>query len=95
MRSETYYMYKRAILIFLGISALLTIFTVYGINVMIESLGDASRMDVTPLAPVRGGWGGLSVLLFVIPVSASLGALIGGYMLAPLYLLLQRRFLKG
>ena len=94
MRSEAYYLYKRALLIFLGISALLTIFTVYGINIMIESLGDSSRMDLTPLAPVRGGWGGLSVLLFVIPVSASLGTLIGGYTLAPLYLFLHKTFFK-
>lgn len=94
MKSETFHRYLKGLLIFFGVSTLLTVFTLYGRNAMIKTGYDINRMDVTPLLPIEGGWGGLCILLFFIPISASSGAIIGGYVLSPVYLLFHKLFYR-
>ena len=57
---------------------------------MIKGGEDVTRMNITPFLNNYGGWGGLLILIFIIPVSASIGAIIGGYVMAPLYLIIHQ-----
>jgi hypothetical protein len=61
---------------------------------MIEDGIDVNRMDITTLLPLKQGWGGLIILLLIIPISATIGAYIGGYMMTPLYLLFHKLFFR-
>lgn len=94
MQIKTYHRYRNAILIFIGVSILLFAFTVYGRNSMIEDGIDVNRMDITPLLPFQRGWGGLIILILIIPVSATIGAWIGGYVMTPLYLIFHQSFYR-
>jgi hypothetical protein len=51
-------------------------------------------MDVTHVLPFRRGWGGLCILIFIIPISASIGAFLGGYIMSPLYLIFHQLFYR-
>jgi hypothetical protein len=94
MQITTFHRYRDAILIFIGVSILLFVFTVYGRNGMIEDGVDVNRMDITTHLPFQRGWGGLIILILIIPVSATIGAWIGGYILTPLYLIFHQLFYR-
>jgi hypothetical protein len=61
---------------------------------MIMDNVDVNRMDITTLLPFKGGWGGLIILILIIPVSATIGAWTGGYIMTPLYLLFHQLFYR-
>lgn len=61
---------------------------------MIEDGIPVNRMDITTLLPLHQGWGGLIILIIIIPVSATFGALFGGYIMTPFYLLFHKTLFR-
>lgn len=75
--------YRKALLVYFLVNAIIAALTMYGVSVVPEN----DIYDATPLIPLKNHFYEILCVFYVIPVSASLGALVGGYALAPIYLI--------
>lgn len=80
--------YRKALLVSLGVYIVIALFTIYGI------LRGRNFIDFTPLIPIKHNIYEYLCIFLIIPVSAFLGALIGGYLIAPTYLLSHKIFYR-
>jgi hypothetical protein len=72
--------YRKALLIFLGVETLIALLVIYG-------LAYGQGFDASPLIPFTNVFHEIMFVFIVIPISSSIGAIIGGYALAPIFLL--------
>ncbi len=79
--------YQRAILIFLSVYVFLGCLSIYG---YLNADQEKRSVDVTPFMPLEGLYTEPMLASVVYPVTAILGALLGGYVLSPLYLLVHK-----
>jgi hypothetical protein len=77
--------YRRALTVYLGVNVLIAGLCLYGI---VASPDDV--FDATPLIPLKNQFYEILLNFYIIPVTATTGALIGGYLLAPVYLLFHK-----
>ena len=67
-------------LIFFGAEALITLLVIYGLIF-------GQDFDASPLIPFTNVFHEIMFVFIVIPISSTIGAIIGGYALAPIFLL--------
>ena len=75
--------YRKALLIFLGVEALIALLVIYG---LIFGQG----FDASPLIPFTNVFHEIMFVFIVVPISSIIGAIIGGYALAPIFLLFHK-----
>jgi hypothetical protein len=75
--------YRRALLVFCGANAVLVLFCIYG-------LLTEEPLDIVSILPMKNQFYEIMTALAIYPIVASLGALVGGYLVAPAYLTLHR-----
>ncbi len=71
--------YRKALLIFLGVETLIALLVIYG---LIYGRG----FDASPLIPLTNVFHEIMFVAMIIPISSSIGAIIGGYALTPIFL---------
>ena len=84
---KLYKKYRKALLIFFGVEALITLLVIYGLTF-------GQGFDASPLIPFINVFHEISFVFIVIPISSTLGAIIGGYTLAPIFLLSHKTIYK-
>ena len=67
-------------LIFFGVEALIALLVIYGLTF-------GQDFDASPLIPLTNVFHEIMFVFIIIPISSSIGAIIGGYALAPIFLL--------
>ena len=77
---KLYKKYTKALLIFLGVEALIAVLVIYGLTY-------GQDFDMSPLIPLTNAFHEIMFVAIIIPISSSIGAVIGGYALAPIFLL--------
>jgi hypothetical protein len=77
---KLYKKYRKALLLFFGVEALITLLVIYGLTF-------GQGFDASPLIPFTNVFHEISFVFIVIPISSTIGAIIGGYALAPIFLL--------
>ena len=75
--------YRKTLLIFLGVETLIALLVIYG-------LAYGQGFDASPLIPFTNVFHEIMFVFIVIPISSSIGAIIGGYALAPIFLLFHK-----
>jgi len=81
--SNLYKKYRKALLIFLGVETLIAALVIYG---LIYGQG----FDASPLIPFTNVFHEIMFVFIVIPISSTIGTIIGGYALAPIFLLFHK-----
>ena len=71
--------YRNALLTFLGVEALIASLVIYGLTY-------GHGFDISPLIPLTNGFHEIMFVAIILPISSSIGAVIGGYALAPIFL---------
>ena len=80
---KLYKKYRKALLIFVGAEALITLLVIYGLSV-------GQAFDASPLIPFTNVFHEIMFVFIVIPISSTIGVIIGGYALAPIFLLFHK-----
>lgn len=80
---KLYKKYRKALLIFLGVETLIALLVIYG---LIYGQG----FDASPLIPLTNVFHEIMFVFIVIPISSTIGTIIGGYALAPIFLLFHK-----
>lgn len=80
--------YRRANVVYWGVNAFLILTSVFG-------LVNVQPSKVTSFLPFENVYLEMPVLFMAIPLSATLGALLGGYLLSPVYLWVHRWLFRG
>ncbi len=75
--------YRKALLIFLGVETLIALLVIYG-------LAYGQGFDASPLIPFTNVFHEIMFVFIIIPISSTIGAIIGGYALAPIFLLFHK-----
>ena len=71
--------YRKALLIFLGVETLIALLVIYG-------LAYGQGFDASPHIPLTNVFHEIMFVAMIIPISSSMGAIIGGYALTPIFL---------
>ena len=79
--------YRKALLIFLGVETLIALLVIYG-------LAYGQGFDASPLIPFTNVFHEIMFVFIVIPISSTIGAIIGGYALAPIFLLFHKKIYR-
>jgi len=82
-----YRKYRKAFVIFLGVETLIVLLVIYG-------LAFGQSFDASPLIPLTNVFHEIMFVFIVIPISSSIGAIIGGYALTPIFLLSHKRIYR-
>lgn len=76
--------YRKAIMIFLGVEILIAILVLYGLIF-------GQSFDLSPFIPFTNIFHEIMLIFILVPIFSSIGAIIGGYALTPIFLLLHKR----
>jgi hypothetical protein len=79
--------YGNALLIFFGVETIIALLVIYG---LIYGQG----FDASPLIPLTNGFHEIMFVFIVIPISSTIGAIIGGYTLAPIFLISHKTIFR-
>lgn len=82
-----YRKYRKAFVIFLGVETLIALLVIYG-------LAFGQGFDASPLIPLTNVFHEIMFVFVVIPISSSIGAIVGGYALTPIFLLSHKRIYR-
>ena len=82
--------YRNSLVVYFLVNGLIASLVLYGVIVVPES----GIYDSTPLIPFKNQFYEIFFVFLIIPLSSTLGALFGGYVLAPLYLLAHKTFYR-
>ena len=82
--------YRNSLVVYFLVNGVIASLVLYGVIVVPES----GIYDSTPLIPFKNQFYEIFFVFLIIPLSSTLGALFGGYMLAPLYLLAHKTFYR-
>jgi len=80
---KLYSKYRKAFQIFFGVEALITLLVIYGLTF-------GQGFDASPLIPFTNVFHEIMFVFIVIPISSTIGAIIGGYALTPIFLLFHK-----
>jgi len=75
--------YRKANTIYWGLSALLILFSIFGIY-------NIPQEKITTFIPLQNLYYEFTTIFITIPITATIGALIGGYLLSPIYLFIHK-----
>jgi hypothetical protein len=75
--------YRKALLIFFGVETLIALLVFYG---LIYGQG----FDASPLIPLKNVFHEIMFVFLIIPISSTIGAIIGGYVITPIFLLTHK-----
>jgi hypothetical protein len=81
--NKLYRKYRKALLIFLGVEALIALLVIYGLTF-------GQGFDASPLIPFTNVFHEIMFVFIIIPIASTIGAIIGGYALAPIFLLFHK-----
>ena len=84
---KLYKKYRKALLIFLGVETLIALLVIYGLTF-------GQGFDASPLIPLTNVFHEIMFVFIVIPISSTIGTLIGGYTLAPIFLLSHKTIFR-
>jgi hypothetical protein len=68
--------YRKALLIFFGVETLIALLVIYGILY-------GNNFDLSPLIPTTNVFQEIMFVFIIIPISSTIGAILGGYSLTP------------
>jgi len=75
--------YRKALLMFFGVESLIALLVVYG-------LFYGNYFDLSPLIPTTNVFQEILFVFIIIPISSTIGAILGGYSLTPVLLFIHK-----
>jgi hypothetical protein len=83
MGIEQYRKYRKAFLIFLAVETLVALLVIYGLIY-------GQKFDASPLIPSKNVFHEIMFVFIIIPITSTMGAILGGYTLTPIFLFIHK-----